>query len=847
MSNTSESNIDGWRVGNLRCEYLVDPLGIDDPAPRLSWKLASQRNGARQASYRVIAGGWDSGRVESAAMTVEYAGPPLGSRDRVDWRVQVWDDGGVEAQSGNATFEMALLTPSDWTAAWIGADDDIRGEDTPTPWLQKTFTLPAAVTRARLYITALGIYEAHCNGSRIGDDRFTPGWTDYHHRLQYQTYDVTSLLRAGNNVLDVELADGWYAGYVGFLGREIYGVAPELLAQLEATLDDGTTAVIASGDDWLVGRNGRVTDLLMGETFDARHELADWQPARRTAGTTARLVAPTAPPTRATMELPAVAASEYSPGRWIVDVGQNISGWLRLRVRGDAGTAITLRFAEVLDADGALYTDNLRAARATDRFVLAGGDTDEVLEPAFTFHGFRYVEITGYPDPLSVENVTAVVCTADLEETGGFQCDDPAVNQLQSNIVWGQRGNFLEVPTDCPQRDERLGWTGDAQVFAPTACFNMDVASFLSRWTVDLVEGQADDGGFPVVVPRLSGPNPHENDGAPGWGDAGVIVPWTLYVRYGDRRLLARCFDAMVRWIDHIQTANPDLLWKHGRHGDMGDWLSIDADSPKEVLGSSFFTYSADLVARAAAALDRGDADVHRARANHIRAAYNAAYVKDDGSIEGDTQTVYALALRFGLLDDDAAVRAAKRLAADVEGRGYHLSTGFLGVAHLLPALSDAGYVDAAYRLLHQDTYPSWGYPIRHGATTIWERWDGWTEEHGFQDPAMNSFNHYAFGAVGEWLYESVAGIRPVEAAPGYERAVIAPRPGGRLRSVYATYRSVRGPIAVKWKREDTRFVLDVSLSPGCTAAEIRVPSDAGDEIYAVGSGEHHYETTLTA
>ncbi len=585
----------------------------------------------------------------------------------------------------------------------------------------------------------------------------------------------------------------------------------------------------------------------MGETLDARHQLADWQPARRTPGTPARLVAPTAPPTRATMELPALAVAEYSPGTWIVDVGQNLSGWVRLRACGAAGTAITLRFAEVLDANGALYTENLRGARATDHFVLRGGDAEEAFEPAFTFHGFRYVEITGYPGVLSVDDVTAVVCTADLEETGGFQCDDPAVNQLQSNIVWGQRGNFLEVPTDCPQRDERLGWTGDAQVFAPTACFNMDVAAFLSRWTVDMVDAQADDGGFPVVVPRLSGPNAHENDGAPGWGDAGVIVPWQLYLRYGDRRLLARSFDAMVRWIDHIQNANPDLLWKNNRHGDMGDWLSINADSPKEVLGSSFFAYSADLVARAAVALERDDADAHRARAHAVRAAYNAAYVNDDGAIEGNTQTIYALALRFGLLDDEAAVRAAERLAADVAARDYHLSTGFLGVAHLLPALTSAGYVDTAYRLLHQDAHPGWGYPIRHGATTIWERWDGWTEEHGFQDPAMNSFNHYAFGAVGEWLYEFVAGIRPVEASPGYERAVIAPYPGGRLRFVYATYRSACGPITVRWKRDDARFVLDVSVSPGCRSAEIRVPSDTGTEIYTVDSGDHHYETTFTA
>ena len=493
----------------------------------LSWEY---EGATRPVAFRVTAGGWDSGRIESTATSLAYDGPALRSRERVEWSVEAWDETGASARLFAATIEMGLLAAADWQASWIDGNGNC---------FRRSFALAAKPVRARLYITALGLYVATCNGARVGTDAFTPGWTDYHHRLQYQAYDLTPLLVAGQNVLDVELADGWYAGYVGFLGRHIYGESPALLAQLEVELDDGTTVTVVTDSSWRVARNGRDADLLMGETFDARVRPDDWQPVAMTTGTTARLVATAAPPTRPTMELEPIGVSEPAPQTYVVDVGQNLSGWIRLRATGPAGTAITLRFAEVLNPDGTLYTENLRTARATDLFVLAGEPSGEVFEPAFTFHGFRYVEITGYPGAFSLDAVTAVVCTADLPQTGTFTCDDGMLNQLQSNIVWGQRGNFLEVPTDCPQRDERLGWTGDAQVFAPTACFNADVQAFLGRWMIDMVEGQAADGGFPVVVPRLSGPNPDENDGAPGWGDAGVIVPWELYLRYGDRRLLA--------------------------------------------------------------------------------------------------------------------------------------------------------------------------------------------------------------------------------------------------------------------------------------------------------------------
>ena len=665
-------------------------------------------------------------------------------------------------------------------------------------------------------------------------------------------------MQSGENVLAVELADGWYAGQIGFLGRELYGTSPELLAELRIELNDGDRAVIATDGRWRVGTGGRrATDLLMGEVVDATLIPAgwtepgfvdtSWESARQTPGTRARLVAPSAPPVRVLDQLPALRRSEPVPGTWIYDVGQNLAGWARLVLRGERGTRVTVRFAEVLDEDGGLYTANLRTARATDEFVLAGGE-EEVLEPVFTFHGFRYVEVTGPDGPLPLDAVTAVVCGTDLPPAGTFRCSDDAVNRLQDNIAWSQRGNFLEVPTDCPQRDERLGWTGDAQVFAATAVFNADVASFLSRWLVDLVSGQSADGAFPTVAPRLTGPNSDEADGAPGWGDAGVIVPWLLYVRYGDQRLLERCFPAMLAWVEHIRRANPDLRWRvrpsrgHGR-------LALDRGrQPEGGRGHQLLRPRRHDRCRCGGGT----------RSSPRRAPSTVRWPPPSGwPIAPRTSTPTAaspatprpctrLPCASACSTHGTAMAAVRHLIADIEQRGDHLSTGFLGVGHLLPALSAAGHTDVAYRLLHQDDYPSWLYPVLHGATTIWERWDGWTEDRGFQDPAMNSFNHYAFGSVGEWLYETVAGIRPDPAHPGFERVLLAPEPGGRLTWAAATHQTIRGEIGLRWALDGRWLAVEVSLPPGCSG-ELRLPTDAGPTIHEVASGTHHFRSTVSA
>jgi alpha-L-rhamnosidase len=549
------------------------------------------------------------------------------------------------------------------------------------------------------------------------------------------------------------------------------------------------------------------------------------------------MVAPVGPPVRRCEEFPARGVVPAPGGAYIFDVGQNIQGWARLQVAAPAGTRLVLRYAEVLNPDGSLHTVNLRTARATDTYVCRGGG-EEVWEPRYTVHGFRYVEIAGLPKPPAASAVTGIAVRSDVPEAGTFACSSDLVNRLHHCIVWTLRGNFLSVPTDCPQRDERLGWMGDGQVFAPTACFLADAASFYTKWVTDMRDAQSPAGAFSDVAPRVA----HDTDGAPGWADAGVAVPWTVHRVYGDRRILERHYGAMARWVAYVREGNPDGIWRERAARNYGDWISIPADAtPKEVMATAFFARSVGQFARIAEALGRAeDAARHRRLFEEVRAAFNRTFVNAEGWIHGDppkdpqtgarrgdTQTVYALALRFGLLPEDRRPAAARRLVELIEANGGRLSTGFPGTAHLLPALTEAGHLDVAYRLLLQERWPSWGHMVRSGATTIWERWDGWTPERGYQDPGMNSFNHYALGAVGEWLFETVGGIGQDPDVPGWRRIVIRPRPGGGLTWAKATYESIRGRIESAWERKDGEFALRVVIPPGAAAA-IHVPAPPG-------------------
>ncbi|RAO32627.1 Alpha-L-rhamnosidase [Micromonospora noduli] len=836
----------------LTTEQLTEPLGLGETRPRLSWKLRSDRRGAAQTAFRITAALcehdldepgrliWDSGRrLSDDTLLVAWDGPALQSATRYHWRVETWDEFGAVSGTAQTWFETGLLHRDDWTAVWIGRDpvnlplvdpptDEERSFPDPAGsplYLRQSFDISAQPVRARLYATARGVYEPSLNGQRVGDLELAPGWTEYHRRLQYQTYDVTDQVRAGANVLAAIVADGWWSGHVGFdpsRPARHYGVTPAYLAQLVLDFADGSRQVIVTDGGW-GERPGpiRAADLLMGQFVDARRPSWDGDGFRPVAVLDAEpgpLVAEPDDPMRITAELPATIV-DHRDDRVIVDFGQNLVGRVRLRIRGaEPGRRIVLRHAEVL-ADGELYVDNLRRAAATDTYVTAGGD--EVFEPQFTFHGFRYAEISGYPGELDPGDVSARVLHNDTAFTGTFTCSDPMVEQLQTNIVWGQRGNFVAVPTDCPQRDERLGWLADAQVFAPTATRNADVSAFFARWLRDVVDGQDADGAFRDVAPIMV----LDREGAPAWGDAGVIIPWLLWRTYGDRGTLERSFDAMAAWVEHIRRHNPDLLWRHRTGNSYGDWLQVDAETPRDVLSTAYFAYSTRIVADAADVLGRAEADEYRALHDKIRSAFIDAYVGHDGTVEGGTQTAYLLALGFDLLPQELTTAAAGHLAADVEKRGNRLTTGFVGVSLLCPVLTEHGREDLAYALLHQEEFPSWGYSIRHGATTIWERWDGWTEHGGFQSAAMNSFNHYSLGSVGDWLFGRVAGIDQAPGSVAYKELLLRPTPGGKLTWARAEQETARGLVRCGWNLDGGQLTVEVAVPPGSTAVlEIPTP-----------------------
>ena len=711
----------------------------------------------------------------------------------------------------------------------------------PATCFRHEFNLDQSVARATLYATALGLVDMHLNGHRVSDDYFTPGWTDYKQRVYYRAYDVTKLVKPGANALGAVLADGWFSGYIGYgNNRTFYGKYPRLRAQLHLEYADGSTADIATAPNWKATAGPVLeADFLKGETYDARLENPGWDQAGCDdihwaavdvgSNEVHPLVQPhPGPPVRAIEEFKAKTITEPKPGVFVLDLGQNFAGVARLKVSGQPGQKITLRFAERLNPDGTIYTTNLRSARSTDTYICRGKGP-ETWQPRFTFHGFQYIEITGLTDKPTGDTVVGVALSSDTPVAGSFTCSDPMLNQLHNNIYWTQRANFIDIPTDCPQRDERMGWTGDAQVYIRTATLNTDVEAFFTKWLVDLEDGQRADGQFPCVAPCVVA----GDDGGPAWADAGVICPWTTYEVYGDRRALERHYDAMKRFIEFCrQRSTPDLRPPANFHC-FGDWLSIRADTPKEVIYTAYFAYCAKLTARAAEVLgNTEEASKYNALFERIRAAFNQAYVSADGRIKGNTQACYVLALAFDLLQGDQAQLAANYLVEDIEQRDWHLSTGFIGTKSLMLVLSKIGRSDVAYRLLHNDSFPSWGFSIKHGATSIWERWDGWTPEKGFQDPGMNSFAHYSFGAVYQWMVENIGGIH--SAAPAYKEILLAPQPDPQLKSAAVAYRSIRGLIATDWQKQDGQFLFNVTI-PANTTAQVALPAKSVEDITESG------------
>ena len=864
------------RVVGLRTEYTQNPLGIDAPKPRLSWQIQAPGRGVTQSAYQVrvarseraLQGGsdlvWDTGRVASEeSIQRAYEGPPLRSGQRYYWQVRAWDGTGkASGWSAPGWWEMGLLEAADWKASWIEPDlpEDVKTPG-PSPMLRHEFKAKGAVERARAYVTSHGLYEMQINGQRVGDQVFTPGWTSYNKRLQYQTFDVTSLIKAGDNAVGVMLGNGWYRGFLAWQDRRnIYGERLALLCQIQITYKDGKEELVGTDGSWKAATGPvLMSEIYHGETYDARLEKAGWATPGFADGSWTKvkvaehrkddLIAPAGPPVRKVEELKPVKVLKTPAGETVVDLGQNMVGWVRLKAQGSAGTTITLRHAEVLDKAGNFYTENLRAAKATLQYTMKGGGP-ETFEPHFTFFGFRYVAVGGYPGEVTPDSLTGVVVHSDMARAGTFETSKPLVNQLQHNIIWGQKGNFLDVPTDCPQRDERLGWTGDAQAFSRTAAFNMDVAAFFTKWLKDVAADQFESGSVPHVVPNVlpdfEGRNP---GGAAGWADVATIIPWNMYLTYGDKRVLETQYASMARWVGYEkERAGDDYIWDGDFH--FGDWLafaSTASDYPgattgKDFIATAFFAHSTDLLQRAALVLGKkDDAARYGEQLDRIKKAFRREFVTDTGRVGEDTQTAYALALQFDLLPEDLRPVAAKRLAQEV-GRRKHLTTGFLGTPYLCHVLVRYGYLDEAYMLLNREEYPSWLYPVKQGATTIWERWDGQKPDGSFQDKGMNSFNHYAYGAIGDWMYRVMAGLEIDEAMPGYKHVLIQPRPGGGFTSARASHQTMYGPLSSAWTLKDGRFELSIEVPPN-TRATVRLPKaqvagvTEGGQALAKGNG----------
>lgn len=1043
---------------NLRCEYLVDPLGIDVMKPRLSWEMKIEQRGARQAAYEIQVGKWgagaaaaaafgkadsivwSSGRVESGRSNqVEYAGSALQPAMFYAWRVRVWDGTGQEsAWSEPATWSMGLKSEN-WKAKWIGVPDArtpavtglngyhsqlVDSPDTakwvsidlgqlakvesvvlcparPHDWkvdapgslfpvryaiesstdgekwtaiadrttkdqanpgtevvslavtptearyvrlravklaartppdkdqyglalaemevlsggrniaagktatasdstehndwsvknltdgvresrkaawpkrgpgasLTTKFSAGDKIARATLYATAMGLYEANINGQRVGDALLAPEWTDYKKRVQVQAYDVTKLVKSGENRIGATVADGWFAGKIGLFANEMYGQQLALLAQLEIEYADGRKQLVVTDTSWSGTNDGpwRAADILDGVSYDARKELvgvqrmsgdgsvdsAAWSPAIETPVKGVELVAQMNEPIRIVGEIKPVSVTEPKPGVWVFDTGQNMTGWARLGTTGPAGTVITMRYAEAVNPDGTVYTTNLRGAKQTDTFILRGSGGREMLEPAFTYHGFRYVEVTGLVNKPTRGDLMARVSHSALPVAGEFACSDEMLNKLMSNIVWTQVMNMFSTPTDCPQRDERLGWMGDAQVFAQAACYNRDMASFFTKWLRDVRDAQHPDGRYPDFAPNplaMTG----KFTGVPAWGDAGVIVPWRVYENYGDDRLIAEQLESAKRWVDYIAGQNPDFVWRKGRGNDYNDWLNADTlrgipgwpekggEIPKEVFATAFFEQSARMVAKMAAVAGKSeDAKKYGGLADRVREEFRKQFIAADGRMPGDTQAGYALALQNGLCPDDLRPKMVQYLVEGIHRYNDHVSTGFISTMPMMRQLHENGQTELAYKLLMNRTIPSWGYMIDQGATSVWERWDGYVEGRGFQDPGMNSLAHYSIGSVGEWMYRVILGLNPDEqtmssdgklaGATAWKHFTVAPVPGGGLTWAKGSYRSMYGKIAVDWKKEGGKFTLNVVV-PANSTATVRVP--VKDEAAAKG------------
>lgn len=851
LSSLAASELKPSPVISLTTNGRVQPLGIEADTPSFGWAMTSQERGATQTAYRLRIGTteqgseiWDSGRQDSdRQVDVSPAvSLPIVAATRYFWQVKLWDGGGTETEwSEPAWFETGLLAPADWDGArWIARPAKDAGA--PLPLLRDVFNVRKPVRSARLYASARGIYQLSLNGHKVGDQFLAPGWTDYPRRIQSQTYDVTILLQPGANALGAALADGWYRGKVGLGWHGVYGDTLALIARLKIVYADDSVEWFDTGPHWNCADGPWLrADLQDGETYDARREpvgwdtpefdASSWTPVTLVEGDASLLVPQPDEPVRVTGIRTATARTQPVPGEYVYDMGQNMVGVARLLLKGHAGQTVRIRYAEELyrrgDRIGRLYTENFRTAKVTDFYTFAQDGT-VTYQPTFTQHGFRYVELTGLDQAPEPADVQGVVLGSDLANIGDLRLSNPMLNQLVRNIRWGQRGNFVSIPTDTPARDERLGWTGDISVFAPTASTFQDTRAFLSKWMTDVRDTQRDNGNIPAVVPQ---PRREFDESGVGWSDAVITVPYAVWQATGDARILRQNWDAMQRFYGFVHasaTGDGDLLEQGRSSWFSGDWLSLEgADRRREhaVIATAYFAEDTRMMAGMAAALGKSArAGELTALVPRIREAFVRAYCQPDGSIHMGTQTVYAMALGMDLIPDSAQRElTARRFVDKLAGDDYHLRTGFLGTPWLLPALTKIGRDDLALRLLLNEDYPSWGFEIRMGATTMWERWNTIRADGEFGPMDMNSFNHYAYGAVATWMFQHLGGLQALE--PGYKHARITPLIGqGGLTHARGSLHTPYGLLESEWSTENNHLTLSVKV-PANTSTEILIPT----------------------
>ncbi|MBI0400333.1 alpha-L-rhamnosidase [Cyclobacterium marinum] len=923
----------------LRCEYLENPF-IDEKKPRLSWILKSEVRNQYQTAYRILVASkvellepgkadlWDSKKtIGDITSQVVYQGKPLKSRQKCYWKVQSWDKKGQAGKwSDWATWEMGLLEEDDWKSQWIGKDFSANTQPIPyknkelflppSPILRKKIALANKVAKARLYVTSLGLYEYKINGKKVGEDFLAPGWTDYNKRLYYNVYDVTQQLGQGEHVLQATLSPGWYSGYIGYallignpVVRAFYGNTPALKAQLEVTFTNGETAIFTTNEQWKAATGGLIeSDILHGETFDARKVPEGWSQANFNdehwddasiinAGKRNLQLYP-AQPVQVTEVIEPIEIHKRENGDYIFDMGQNFAGLVKLKVKGKAGDKVVLKFGEMLHPDGRLMDENLRMARATDTYILKGDPEGEEWTPAFTYHGFQYVQVSGFPDKPTKGNITGLVLGSNTPRVGHFETDHPMVNQLYQNIVWTQRANFVDIPTDCPQRDERMGWTGDAQTYAGTAAINMDVSAFFTKWIQDLHDAQWEYGAYPDYAPAP--PVRSTDTYAPGWMEAGIINPYEQFKAYGDTRIIETGWENMEKFMAfHYKKSKGAYFYPEGSFADLnpkggyGDWLSIGKKTPPDMLATMYYGHAASLMAEMADAIGKPERAMHfQNLAKKIKTAFAAHYLNEenlrlktdataygdgagyvDGQMgfSGNTQTAFANAIFLDFLDDNQKHIAGNHLAQLIHENDGKLATGFLGAKQLLPALSATGHSDLAYQLLLNEEYPSWGFEIKNGATTIWERWDSYVkddpEKMASLNNGMNSFSHYAFGSVFEWMFHNMAGIKTDEVA--YKTFTIAPEiPREEINYVAASHQSIHGNISSSWKRVGEKLFMKVSI-PVNTQATLFIPAKSelditmdkkrldqhenlqrghffeGKQVLKLGSGTYQFESII--